>query len=65
MLIKMAALTFEGNFVWIGCTSEAQKEVSYSAQFPLIDELKKYMISGVTFKYHQVSLRAIKVSLQS
>ena len=47
MLIKMAALTFAGNFVWIGCISEAQKEVTHSTQFPFIDELK-YMISGVT-----------------
>ena len=43
--------TSETNFVWIGCTSSAQKTVSNSTQCLLfVEGLDKYIISEVTFK---------------
>ena len=49
----MAVLTtLETNFVWIGCTSEAQNTVSNSTQYlHFIRDLKRYMISGVTLSF--------------
>lgn len=43
-------VTSETKFVWIGCTSRAQKTVRNSTQcLLLIGELDKYIISEVTF----------------
>ena len=51
--------TSDTNFVWIGCTSRAQKTVSNSTQhLLLIGGLDKYIIYEVTFTLN-VQMRCI------